>query len=841
MRNVVRICKLAGLQLILTLQVYSQYAYSSTRNIATQGPEFSPRSQEDKQSLLTVLKELNKARGVYFLYSEESVGNKMVNPVRDMKAQIETILDGVLDNTGLKYKKVSENTFVILKGKEKVKDVSEFKPLVAPTGAITLVDKNYASPYQTITGRVVGADGGPLSGVSVRVKGTNNGTTTNVNGEFSIQANKGDILVFSYVGLQAQEVPVNENTDLRITMSATTQQMSEVIVTALGVRKDERRLGYAVGKIPGGDLTQAREINLGNALEGRVAGVNSTLQLTGPGGSSNVLIRGNVSLNGLSQPLYVINGVPMSNDQLGSAGMWGGADLGDALTSINPDDIESITVLKGAAAAALYGQLAKNGVILITTKSGRAKKALGIEVNSNVQIDKINHFLDFQNVYGQGTLGAKPTDSTSAQNTGLSSWGAKLDGSSYIGIDGKQHTYSDQGDNLDRFYRTGSTFSNTVALSGGSDAGSYRFSLGDLRSNSVYPNSQYIRNTANLSLNYRMSEHWSGEANILYTKETGKNRSNLSDAPGNGNFAIGFLPPNVNADWLKPGYDANGNEIRFSSDAFSTNPFFAANKFQNNTAKNKIFGVASLRFSPVNWIYIQGRLTNDFYNFNATQITPTGTAYRPGGSLDNEEMINSNQFNADVLVNGSKRVSHDDIGISLSLGANYLRGSGRSDYINATGFAFPFLYNPSTATTRNASTGTYAKEVQSVYGELELSFKNSIFLSITDRNDWSSALPVANNSYNYPSSNISYVFTENFKPSWLNFGKIRAGIAQIGNDTDPYQTLLYYNTQGSINGQPLGSIGSNIPNNALQPTKIKEYEVGLEDLPDPQDQCFLYF
>jgi len=475
----------------------------------------------------------------------------------------------------------------------------------------------------------------------------------------------------------------------------------------------------------------------------------------------------------------------MNNSNLGNAGMWGGADLGEGLTSINPDDIEDITVLKGGAAAALYGQTAKNGVILITTKSGKGKKGVNVELNSNVQLDRINNFLDFQNVYGQGTLGAKPVDATSASNTGMSAWGAKLDGTSVPIFNGQTKPYSDQGDNLNRFYETGTTYTNTLAIAGGNDNGNYRISMGDLRNNSVYPNSKYIRNTANLDLNYKLSTKWTGQASIIYAKETGKNRTNLSDAPGNGNYGILLLPPNVNAEYLAPGYDSAGNEIQFSSDAFTTNPYFAAAKFQNNTSKNRMFGVASLRFAPVSWAYIQARVGNDFFSFNATQITPTGTAYRKAGSLDNEIDRFYNQLNTDVLVGVNNNITKD-LTFSFTAGANLLQERQRINTINASGLAFPFLYNPGAATTRSANTSTPRKDVRSVYGDLELAYKNFLFITATDRNDWSSTIPVKNNSYNYPSVNASYVFSEQLKASWLSFGKLRLGYSQVGADADPF-------------------------------------------------------
>jgi TonB-linked SusC/RagA family outer membrane protein len=803
---------------------YAQEGYSYAGNKHRNATPVYSAAQDSKQLLIHVLRDLNRTKGVYFLFSEENIGNTPVTPVKNMNQDVEQILNQLLQQTGLKYKKVSGNSFVILSAKEK-KNKSSLNALSEETPTSELAKQ--LAPADPIRGRITASDGSPLYGVSVTVKGTGRGTSTNANGDFSLEVSRGDVLVVSYVGYQPQELTVSDNRNLAITLAPSNAQVSEVVVTALGIRRETRRLGYAVTKVDGDEFTKAREINLGNALTGRVAGVSSSGPLTGPGGSSRVLIRGNNSLTGDGQPLYVVNGIPMNNTNLGSAGMWGGADLGEGLSSINPDDIEEISVLKGAAAAALYGQLARNGVVLITTKTGKGRKGLGIEVNSNVQVDKINNFLDFQDVYGQGTLGNKPVDLTSAMNTGMSAWGARLDGSQSPIFTGEMKPYSSQGDNLARFYETGATLTNTLALSGGGETGSFRLSLGDLRNNSVYPNSRYIRNTINLDLNYKLSNKWSGQASVIYAKEIGKNRSNLSDGPGNGNFGILFLPPNVNADYLSPGFVDGGKEIQFSGDAFTTNPFFAANRFQNNTNKNRVLGVASLRFNPLDWLYVQGRVGNDFYAFNATQITPTGTAYRPTGSLDNEVDRFYNELNADILAGANRNITND-ISLGLTLGANLLQNRVRINTINASGLAFPFLYNPGAATTRGANTTTPRKDVRSVYGSLELGFKNFFFLNLTDRNDWSSTIPIENNSYNYPSVNASYVFSEHLKMPWLSFGKFRVGYAQVGADADPFQTALYYATNGAVNGQPLGNLGNNIPNNQLEPLQIREFEVGTQ-------------
>ena len=806
---------LAGIQ-ANAQQDYSYANLSTTKN-------YNAYQQEKKLVLMDALKELNKIKGVYFLFSDQSIGHQQVNTVTNYKKDIEKILDDILKGSGLTYKKVSDNTYVILTVKEKKQ-----KQSIQPQN----IQFNFSEPQDRIEkadlvrGRITASDGSPLYGVSITVKGTNRGTTTNANGDFSLEINNGETVVISYVGYEPQEFVVNNNKDLSIVLQPANRQISEVVVTALGIRRESKRLGYSITKVSGDEFTQSREINVGNALTGKIAGVSSSGPLTGPGGSSRVLIRGTNSLTGDNQPLYVVNGIPMNNSNLGSAGKWGGADLGDGLASINPDDIEEISVLKGGAAAALYGQIAKNGVILITTKSGRGKKGLGIELNSNIQVDRINNFLEFQDQYGQGTLGQKPT-AASAMASGMQSWGARLDGSSVPVFNGQSMPYSSQGDNLKRFYETGATFTNTLAIASGNEAGNFRLSFGDLRNNSVYPNSRYIRNSVNLDLNYKLASKLSGQATVIYSKEVGKNRANLSDAPGNGNYGILLLPPNVNADYLRPGFNEAGSELQFSSDAFTTNPYFAANKFQNNTNKNRILGVASLRFNPLDWMYVQARIGNDYFAFNATQITPTGTAYRPGGSLDNEVDRFFNEINTDVLVGANKNLTND-ISFGLTIGANLLQRRERINTINASGLAFPFVYNPGGASVRGANTATPRKDVRSIYGSLELGYKNFFFLNVTDRNDWSSTIPIDNNSYNYPSVNASYIFSEHLKTSWLSFGKLRAGYSQVGADADPYKTALYYTTNGSISGHPLGNLGNTIPNSQLEPLQIKELEIGTQ-------------
>lgn len=680
-----------------------------------------------------------------------------------------------------------------------------------------------------VHGTVKDAKGTPLPGVTVMIKGSAKGTQTDASGHYKLAAKAGDVLVFRFVGFAAQEITVGSSDDVSVSLLEGATGLNELVVTALGIKRDEKAIGYAMTKVKGSDFTQAREINVANALVGKVAGVNSTAPATGPGGSSRVNIRGVASLQGNIQPLYVVNGVPYANLNMGNPGTYGGADMGDGISNINPDDIEDMTVLKGGAAAALYGSRALGGVILITTKSGKLRKGLGIEVNSNYTVDKIHDFRDFQTDYGQGTLGVKPTDAGGAMATGLLSWGAKLDGSATPIFNGTSVPYSNNSKNhLKDFYRTGSTVTNTVAMSGGNENTTFRLSLGDLRNLGVYPGSYYKRNNASLDLGFKLSDKWSGSASIMYTKERA-NRSNVSDAPANGNFAIMFLPNNVPAKALAPGWDpASGFETEFNSNQYNTNPYFAAAKATNLTTRNRVTGTASLKYQALDWLSVQGRLSNDYYTFTAQSIWPYGIAFKHSGKLVGQQTSTFNELNAEGSITANKKLGN--ISLNVTAGGNFMR-QDRSDLtMNADGLAYKNVYNPGTGSAVSPNLSEPTKEIHSVFGSAEVGYKNMLFLNLTDRNDWSSTLPKGNNSYNYPSASISYLLSENLRTDWLTLAKIRAGVSQVGGDAEAFKTQLYYSTLAgaAINGQTIGNMPTEIANKELKPLQGTEIEAGTQ-------------
>lgn len=682
-----------------------------------------------------------------------------------------------------------------------------------------------------IEGVVRDASGQPLPGVAVTIKNTHQGQQTDINGQFNLNANIGDVLVFSFVGYQTKEVTINSPARMSVVLVEDSKQLSEVVVTALGIKKERKALGYSISEVKGDELTQAREPNVMNSLEGKVAGLNVSPTAGGPGSSSNVIIRGVSSLTQTNQPLYVINGVPMENNPNSAPGQQydNQPDMGDAIGNLNPDDIETVSVLKGAAASALYGYRGKAGVILITTKSG---KDSGIEFNSNYVAEGVINPTHWQYTYGQGANGVKSATLNDAFQAGQSSWGAPIDGSSVIQFDGVNRPYVAQQNNLKNFYRTGGTATNTLAFNKSFEGGSVRFSASDLTNRAITPNSGLNRQTFNLTGNYNITKNFTIDIRNNYILEQAHNRPFLSDGPGNSNFNVTLLPTTVDVRTLAKAVNGDGSEYAYSSNAFATNPWFAAEKFINNTNRERLISSATLRYNFDSGYFIQGRAGRDAYNDRYTAVVPTGTAYRPLGSIQ-ESNTNFSDINTDLLFGKTFKIR--DFSLTPNIGASYRRTKSEQIVLNGSNFAVPYVYVITNA--KQQATPTYTpsdQQTESIYGTLELDYKTWLYLTGSIRNDWFSTLatPGTNNALNkpYASVNGSFVFSELWHPSWLSFGKLRVGYANVGQATTPYQTQLTYNfNTATLNGNPLGIISNlNIPNSSLIASIASELEIGTE-------------
>ena len=685
-----------------------------------------------------------------------------------------------------------------------------------------------------IKGKVTASESNlPLEGVTVGVKGTSQAVETDKDGNYSISATTGAVLTFSYVGNKPAEVTVGNQTVINIKLHPSSEQLNEVVVTALGVKREKRSLGYSVTTVAGSTLTEARETNFVNGLVGKIAGVNVSNVATGPGGSANVVIRGVSDITGSNQTLYVINGIPMKNNtyrQTNVGGGYGGADGGDGTININPDDIETLTVLKGSAATALYGYRGSKGVILITTKSGKNAKGSGVELNSNYVVENVIDNTDWQNTYGQGYSGNKPVDGSDAFETGLSSWGAKLDGTMVYQFDGVQRPYSAVSGNMGRFYKNGAAATNTLSFSKNlGDDGSIRFSASDLRNTSIIPNAGFNQQSFSLSTNYKLDKHLELQLKGQYIVAYTHNRPSVSDAPGSVNFATLFLSPNVNITSLAPGYKEDGSENQFLDDAYTTNPYFAAYKFINNTHRNRFIGSADLTYTFDNGLYLQFRAGEDYFADRNTMVTPNGTAYQTDGFML-EENIKSTELNVDAIIGKSFKIA-EDFNLDVLGGVNSRKAV--TDQIDAQGNTFetPYLYTIGNLASPTEYTSNPVVVNKSIYATLDLSYKNYLYLTATGRNDWYSTLAPGKTNYFYPSLSGSFVFSELLHMEALNMGKLRVGYADVGGEADaPYQTLLGYNNIGNLNGYPIGNIsnGGTVPNSSLEPSSAKEFEVGTE-------------
>ena len=687
---------------------------------------------------------------------------------------------------------------------------------------------------RVIKGRVANAlTNDALAGVSVGIKGTKALVLTDADGNYAISGDATSTLIFSFVSFLPAQILVGNQAVVNVKLHASTEELKDVVVTALGIKREKRSLGYSVTTVSGSSLTEARETNFVNGLEGKVAGVNVSNVATGPGGSANVVIRGISDITGSNQPLYVIDGIPMQNStyrQTDVGGGYGGADGGDGTININPDDIETISVLKGASATALYGYRGSKGVILIATKSGKNAKGAGVELNSNYVVQNVIDNTDWQKTYGQGSAGNKPMSGSEAFETGLSSWGAKLDGSSVFQFDGVQRPYSAVSGNIGRFYKNGGAATNTLSFSKSlGDDGSLRFSASDLNNNSIIPNAGFQQQSFSLSTNYKLDKHMDLQLKAQYINAYTHNRPSVSDAPGSVNFATLFLSPNVNITSLAPGYKADGSENQFLDDAYTTNPYFAAYKFVNNTRRNRFIGSADLKYTFNNGLYLQFRAGEDYFADRNTLITPNGTAYQSDGGMT-EENIKATELNVDAIIGKQFKVTKD---ISLAATAGVNSRKAVTDQIDASGNSFetPYLYTIGNLASPTENTYNPVAVNKSIYGTLDFSYKNFLYLTGTGRNDWYSTLAPGKTNYFYPSVSGSFVFSELLRIPGLDMGKLRVGFANVGGEADaPYQTLLGYNNIGNLNGFPIGNIsnGGTVPNANLQPSSAKEFEIGTE-------------
>lgn len=666
---------------------------------------------------------------------------------------------------------------------------------------------------------------GPVIGAFVVEKGTSNGVVTDLNGKFSLNVKPGATLIISFVGYKQQEVKAG-NVPLNIVLEEDSKMLGEVVVTALGIKRERKALGYGVAEVQGEALTKAKETNVINSMAGRVPGLVVTQTAGGASGSSRVILRGSTEMTGNNQPLYVIDGVPLDNTNFGSAGTYGGFDLGDGISSVNPDDIESMSVLKGPAASALYGSRASHGVILITTKKANKDK-ISVEYNGTMTFDtQLAKWDDVQQIYGMGSNGTYPINAVS--NTNMS-WGAKADGTNMLKyFDGVERPYLIVPDNTSQFFRTGFTATNSAIIGVNNGKTGIRFTYTDMRNKDIVPKTHMSRDIFNLRANTTAGK-FDLDFSANYTREDVKNRPALGDSKSNIGKNLMTLATTYDQEWLKTYQDANGEYSNWNGmDPYNVNPYWDVYKNSNNSKKDQFRFNGKVVWNITQHLKIQGTAGAELNWFTFEDYkAPTTPGYESGYLQNNNFRNRMYNFELLALYNNS----WGDFDFNATLGGNLYKVNNQTIVTTAKDMKIRDVVALMSFNEVSVEPYSYRKQINSVYGAVNLGWKHMLYFDATLRGDQSSTLPISNNMYIYPSFSGSFVFSELLKlGDKLPYGKVRMSWAQVGSDTDPYQLgLVYTKSKFAYPGYTIGYISNGtIPNKDLKPTKTNSFEMGLE-------------
>ncbi len=698
--------------------------------------------------------------------------------------------------------------------------------LVMPLQSFAEPGTAEASPSQKIkvTGVVEDADG-PVIGASVVEKGTTNGIVSDIDGNFTLMVSPDATLKISYVGSEPVEVKATE-APMKITLEQSAQMLSEVVVTALGIKRDRKALGYGLEEVKGDAFEKAKETNVINSMAGRVAGLVVSQTAGGPSGSTRVILRGSTEMTGNNQPLYVVDGVPLDNTNFGSAGTSGGYDLGDGISSINPDDIESMSVLKGPAASALYGSRASHGVILITTKKAGQEK-YSVEYNGTLTIDKqLSKWNNVQQIYGMGSNGTYSIDAVSNTNK---SWGPKADGSNMLRyFDGIERPYLIIPDNTSGFFRTGLTANNTVTVSSNTGNTGIRFTLTDMRNKDIVPKTHMSRDIFNLRTNTSLGRV-DLDFSVNYTHENVKNRPALGDSKSNIGKNLMTLATTYDQRWLSTYQDANGEYSNWNGmDPYNVNPYWDVYKNSNDSDKDLFRLHASAVYNITSHLKVKGTAGAELNWFSFDDFKAPTTPGYESGYLQQSQFKNR-MYNFELIATYNNRWG--DFDFTGTGGGNLYKVDNRTNITTAQEMQIRDVVALMSFNETSLQENSYRKQINSLFAAVNLGWRNMLYLDATIRGDKSSTLPSGNNTYVYPSVSGSFVFSELIKRgNILPYGKIRLSYAQVGSDTDPYQLgLVYTKSKFTYPGFTIGFIdNTTIPNKNLKPTRTNSFEVGFE-------------
>ncbi len=802
---------LRQLFVLFTIVAYtSAYAVSSSLP-GLEDTKLSLSVREGK--VIQLMDEIASKTDYNFIYEDEIKVELNQTIKVEKKENLQEALKEISKNSNLEFRAVNNNIVVRKRAVEEATiSAKEVFQGIKVSGKVTSEE-----------------DGTGLPGVNIVEKGTTNGTITDIDGMYSIEVpSQETVLIISSVGFEAQEITVGGKSVIDVSLASDVTALGEVVVTALGIERNERSLGYDVGQVDGESLTQVSQDNVLNSLAGKVAGVTIN-QTSGPGSTVSVVIRGATSLTTDNQPLFIVDGVFMGNslNNVSENGSGNQVDYGNAISDINPDDIADVTVLKGPSAAALYGTRAGNGVIIITTKSGSKGKKIGVSISSSTLFEKPTKLLDFHYKYANGGR-------NSTLDEGSAYWGGpELD----AGIIAQQYGYDQPTelrsfpDNMKNFLQTGITSTNNVAVTGGSENGNFRVSYSNMSMQGMIPNNDRYNNSLKTNISYELLEGLTFNTNVTVARTSSNDIPSTGDRRNNPLQAV-YEHPHIDValfeDYWEPGLEG----VQQNNSPSGDNPYFIAYGMSNSFVRDRLYGTISLNYAFTDELSLSVKHSMDNYNESRESIVPFSADRMPKGNYTIQDIF-FQERNSDFLLSYNTVASDWDI--SVSAGGNIMNRQGSNSSIGSggdrrNGLVVPGLYNVSNIPLDNirVNSSQYERAIYSLYGLASIGYAGQIYLDLTARNDWSSTLPAVNRSYFYPSASVSWLANYTFDlPQTISLLKARGGWAQVGNDTDPYQ-LQQSLGLGSWNSLITQAVPSTLLNTDLLPEENTSIEFGVD-------------
>ena len=644
----------------------------------------------------------------------------------------------------------------------------------------------------SVRGTVTSSDGEPIIGANVIELGSNNGTVTDLDGNYQLKVGPNAILEFTYTGYVSQKFTVGTQTIINVTL-AEGVALSEIIVTALGISRERKSLSYAAQTIQGGQLTQVRDANFVNTLQGKVAGLVVTSASSGVGGATRVNLRGNRSIQSSNNALFVVDGVPVDNSTPGQVGNdFGGYNGSDGVANINPDDIESINVLKGAAASVLYGSRAANGVILITTKKGSAG-AISVDVNSGAQFDAPLTLPHLQNEYGQGNGGAFGAKASA-------SWGPKMNNQAVIDWTGKAQGMVPQPNNISDFFQIGSSFNNSVGIKGGTDKVQSYFSFTNNQAAGVVPGNSLDRNTINLRISTNLSKKFSTDAKVTYVNQILNNKLRSGEESSEV-MNLYKTPRSIRNEDMQNYESEAGVPTYWTSSSIYMNPYWTINRTSADEERTRTTGLVSATYQINDDIKVLARVSLDQYTDKGENTFFNNTLlFAWLGGTYQKSFRQAQERNSELLLIGNKKLNNK-VKLSYTFGVADVARKSDFTQTSANGLLVPNKFDLGFARNLAVGTGFIERDLQSVFGSVQVSLNDYLYFDVTARNDWSSTLP-APHSYFYPSLGLTAVLSDMVElPSFISFAKLRGSYTRVGNDAAPYLlTQTYSFSQGGVGG-----------------------------------------